>query len=125
MRKIRALRIFIIAIVGLLSLFGCKELDAIKALTIEDISPKNVKDGTYEGYQNNIMVTAKVSVVVLGGKITDIKLLEHNHGPNHGAEAIIPKVIEKQSLMVDSVSGATYSSKVVLKAIELGLDKGL
>jgi uncharacterized protein with FMN-binding domain len=34
-------------------------------------------------------------------------------------------VIEAQSLSVDAVSGSTYSSKVVLKAIELALKKGL
>ncbi len=37
------------------------------------------------------------------------------------AEAIIEDVVEDQSLDVDSVSGATYSSRVILKAIEATL----
>jgi uncharacterized protein with FMN-binding domain len=125
MRTGMVLRCLLMGFVALISLSGCKELQAIKALTIDDISPSNVKDGIYEGYQNNTMVTAKVSVIVNSGKITEIKLLEHTHGPNHGADAIIPKVIEEQNLIVDAISGSTYSSKVVLKAIELALQKGL
>lgn len=125
MRKLVLFRALLISFLGMVLLSGCQNLQAIKALTIDNIPISTVKDGTYEGYQNNTMVAAKVSVTVSGGKIIDIKLLKHTHGPNHGADAIIPKVIEKQSLMVDAVSGATYSSKVVLKAIELALKEGL
>ncbi|GAI95081.1 unnamed protein product, partial [marine sediment metagenome] len=32
------------------------------------------------------------------------------------------KVVEAQTLQVDAVSGATYSSKVILKAIENALN---
>ena len=59
------------------------------------------------------------------GRITDIVMLSHGHGPNHGADALLPRVIDAQSLAVDAVSGSTYSSKVVLKAIETALKKGL
>jgi uncharacterized protein with FMN-binding domain len=52
-------------------------------------------------------------------------MLSHGHGPNHGADALLPRVIDAQSLAVDAVSGSTYSSKVVLKAIETALKKGL
>jgi uncharacterized protein with FMN-binding domain len=38
---------------------------------------------------------------------------------------MLPRVIDAQSLAVDAVSGSTYSSKVVLKAIETALKKGL
>jgi uncharacterized protein with FMN-binding domain len=124
MNQAALLRVLLIGLVGIVSLTGCKNLAAIKALTIDDVAISTIKDGTYEGYQNNTMVTAKVSVEVNSGKIVAIRLLEHTHGPNHGADAIIPKVIEKQSLIVDSVSGATYSSKVLLKAIESALKKG-
>lgn len=106
-------------------LAGCTEIKALKALQVENISPSSVKDGTYEGDQDNKIVTAKVSVTVKDGRIVDVKLLAHTHGPNHGAEAIVGKVLERQSLMVDAVSGSTYSSKVILKAIESALKKGM
>jgi len=45
-------------------------------------------------------------------------IIEHFNGRGEKAEAIIPRVIEAQSLDVDVVSGATGSSKAILKAIE-------
>ena len=54
-----------------------------------------------------------------------IEVLKHSHGPGHGAGAIIDRVIAAQSLKVDAVSGASLSSKVMLKAIEKALEKGL
>ena len=103
----------------------CTALDRIGELTIEEIAVSAVKDGTYQGSQNNFPVTAKVRVTVNSGKITEIELLRHIHGPKHGADEIVGRVMAKQSLAVDAVSGASYSSKVVLKAIESALKQGL
>ena len=110
---------------SILSFGGCKDLDAIDAITIDTIDLSAVRDGDYEAYQDFKLVTARVLVSVRAGKILDIKLTEHSHGPNHGAEAILDRVRAGQSLMVDVVSGSTGSSKVVLKAIEAALKKGL
>jgi len=107
-----------------LSLAGCFA-DDINRLIVADVSPSSVKDGTYEGKQANKPITAKVEVVVKDGAIAAIKVLEHIHGPGHGAEAIVDRVITAQSLKVDLVSGASLSSKVMLKAIETALEKGL
>ena len=104
---------------------GCKFSDDIKALVIGDVKVAELRDGVYLGEQDNKPVTAKVEVSVAGGRITAIKVLAHGHGPKHGADAIVDRVIAAQGLKVDSVSGASYSSKVMLKAIELALDKGL
>jgi uncharacterized protein with FMN-binding domain len=49
--------------------------------------------------------------------------VKHVNGQGKPAEVITEKVIETQSLQVDVVSGATYSSKVILKAIENALAK--
>jgi uncharacterized protein with FMN-binding domain len=120
----RALSLALIAAAAL-SLAGCKFTDDINKLVISPIDLSAIKDGNYEGAQDNKLVTAKVSVQVQSGKIAELKLLEHSHGPGHGADAILDRVVATQSLQVDSVSGATYSSKVVLKAIEIALSKGL
>jgi uncharacterized protein with FMN-binding domain len=115
----------ILACTACLGLFSCGSLQEIRKLTIENIDVHGVKDGVYVGRQDNTMVTAEARVIVTAGRITGITLLEHSHGPNHGADAILDRVIAGQSLQVDSVSGATFSSKVVLKAIEIALKKGL
>jgi uncharacterized protein with FMN-binding domain len=107
-----------------LSLGGCRAIQEIESLTVEEVPVGAVRDGEYVAAQNYPPVTAKVRISVRNGEITEIDLLRHTHGPGHGADDIIERVLESQSLRVDAVSGASYSSKVVLKAIESALNQG-
>jgi len=84
----------------------------------------SVRDGSYEGSSFILPVSVRVRTMVSGGRITSVDLLKHFNGQGKPAEAIIPRVIEKQSLGVDVVAGATYSSYAILKAIEDALSKG-
>lgn len=80
-----------------------------------------VEAGSYEGYWDGGMVKARVAVSADDGHVTDIKILKHECGTGAPAEAIVARVVERQSLQVDTVSGATYSSRVILRAIESAL----
>jgi uncharacterized protein with FMN-binding domain len=122
------------ALVSALALGSCKAIDnmnkkgdAIKSIEIASIDLSQVKDGSYEQSEDYGLDTAKVRVAVKGGRIEGVELLEHKHGPGekHSGKPVIERVIEKQSLQVDVVSGATGSSKVVLKAIEGALKQGI
>lgn len=85
-----------------------------------DISAK--PDGTYIGSYDGGLVKAKVSVGLAGGKIASIKILSHDCSPiGKKGEAVVGRVVEKQTLNVDVVSGATHSSMVLLKAMEIAL----
>ncbi len=94
-------------------------------ITVENIDPHMVADGVYEGTYNAWAVSARVSVLVRDGRIEGIELLEHRHGPNYGADSITQRIVERQALDVDAVSGATSSSDVIRKAVELALRKGV
>jgi uncharacterized protein with FMN-binding domain len=120
--RIAGILIACIAVVVLAG--GCSFVQKIEQLTIDDIDIASVRDGTYTGTVRILPVTAKVRVTVKDGVITAIDLLRHFHGPEHGAEQILGRVMAAQSLAVDAVSGSTYSSKVVLEAIEQALKKG-
>lgn len=96
-------------------------LEALKTMEIKNVDLAEIPDGAYNGSAGSFPVTAEVSVTVKDHVITDIKLISHSHGPDHGADAITGEVMKAQSLEVDAVSGATTSSKVVLKAIESAL----
>jgi len=97
----------------------------MKTLTIESIDFARVADGAYEGTCDLKAVSAKVRATVSGGRLTDLKILSHRHGPKYGGEAIVPRILEKQSLAVDALTGATSSGKIILKATEDALKKGL
>lgn len=125
MSRMAALRLCAACAAALLALGGCAFVQKIDSLVIEDVQPAKVRDGTYTATVNILPVTASVRVTVGGGRITGIVMARHTHGPDHGADAILPRIIEAQSTQVDAVAGSTYSSKVVRKAVELALKKGL
>lgn len=102
-----------------------KNLDELTTMEIKDVDLSKVKDGTFTGYYQVLPVDAKVEVTVENHVIKNIKLVEHGNGKGQAAEVIPQMVVEAQSLDVEAVSGATYSSMVILKAIEKALIEGL
>jgi len=96
-------------------------LNKLVEMSIPNIALDTIDDGVYEGDYSVFPITVKLNVAVKGHKITEILILEHVNGQGGKAEAIADQVIEKQSLQVDIISGATYSSKVILKALESAL----
>jgi uncharacterized protein with FMN-binding domain len=96
-------------------------------LPIADIDFNNLKDGTYTGeYEGGTkkLRTNRVQVTVSSGKVTGIKILEHkeNQKPELTGK-LYDRVINAQSLQVDTVSGATITSKAYLKSVENALLK--
>ena len=99
-------------------------LEALNSLTIEEVDLTNIEDGTYEGSYGSFPVSAIVEVTVRNHRITKIELVDHSNGQGQPAEVLPERVIESQSVKVDAISGATYSSRVILKAIETALASG-
>jgi uncharacterized protein with FMN-binding domain len=80
-------------------------------------------DGTFEGQCDNGLVFVRVEVDVQNHTIVNVRILEHRNGKGEPAEQIADSVTRSQSIEVDAVSGATYSSQTILKAIENALSK--
>jgi uncharacterized protein with FMN-binding domain len=95
--------------------------DKVDKIVIEDVNLKQIKDGNYYGEFDADLVAAKVEVEIKDNVIKNIKLIEHKTDKGAPAEVITQKVVEAQSLKVDVISGATNSSKVILKAIQNAL----
>jgi len=96
----------------------------VKDIKISNVDLSKVSDGKYTGTCDAIVIGAKVSVTVKNHKITNIVLLEHKTERGKPAEVIPGKVVKAQSLQVDTITGATNSSKVILKSIENALNEG-
>lgn len=93
--------------------------EEVSSIEVQEIDLSKINDGTYTGeYYVNETVGAIVEVTIKENNITDIKFIEHKYGKGKKAEVITGSVIEEQSLEVDTISGATGSSIVILKAIE-------
>jgi len=93
-------------------------------LTINDVNLSQKSDGKYTGEYVKGRFNYKVEVIVRNNKIESIKILNQTSTSYLNAlDIIIKRVIEKQSLNVDVVTGATATSKGLLKAIENALKK--
>jgi uncharacterized protein with FMN-binding domain len=88
--------------------------------TMPNLSGK--PNGLYRGEYSNSWVTVVLDVSLQNEHIIKIDLLKHT-GSSIGkqAEKLIPEIINRQSLEVDAVSGATGSSRCILKAVENAL----
>jgi len=95
----------------------------VEDITISEVDLSKVAEGVYSGSYEVLWVAAEVRVTVEDHRIKSIELLKHKNGKGASAEVIPDKVVEAQSLKVDVVSGATSSSKVILKAIENALNR--
>ncbi len=102
-----------------------KNLNDLKALRIEDIPLEKVADGVYIGEYGVFPVMAQVEVIVKDHAIEIALIWNHQNGQGSAGEAVVEKAAQLDSLQVDVVAGATYSSKVLLKAMENALRQGL
>ena len=124
-RWVRPLLIGLFILVVLVSVslaFVQAQLDKLKATELQTLDLSQVKNGTYEGSYTAFPVSVTLTVTVKDHGITSITILKHDNGKGKPAEVILGDVIEQQSLQVDVISGATYSSKVILLAIQDALN---
>ncbi len=117
-----SLTIFTI-LVGAIMLLFLSNKAKLNATTIGAITTKDLTDRVYSGSYEIMPVKVSVEVTITNKLIKDIKITEHTYGLGKKAESIIDDVINMQSLQVDVVSGATTSSKSILKAIENAIKK--
>lgn len=91
-----------------------------------DMINKNYKDGVYTGTADGYSPGIKVNVSIRKNKIIYIKIVSHNETSGYYEEAFrkIPeRIIGSQSLKVDTISGATYSSRGIINAVSDALKK--
>lgn len=83
------------------------------------------KDGTYYGTGKGFAGTMKVKVDISGGKIASISIVSTKDGDSYVkiASSLLDTIVEKQSTNVDTVSGATFSSRGIIAAVRSALSQ--
>ena len=79
------------------------------------------KDGTYEGSGQGFGGQIVVSVTIKNGSIDDIQIKDEDSAYFDNAKKIIDTMKQKQTADVDVASGATYSSKGIIAAVQNAL----
>jgi uncharacterized protein with FMN-binding domain len=116
--------IFVLAYGGYIFFFApiLRERQAIRNLQFEDVDLTQVPDGTYRGDFGEGNFAYAVEVTLSGHRIIEIEVVQNRDSEYaKRAEGVTGHVIEAQSVNVDVVTGATTTSKALLKAIESAL----
>lgn len=93
-------------------------LDLLDARAIESAK---LKDGRYQmtslGYSGDVAVTVRIAQ----GRIADVQI-KHQEKIDQNACVLVPKrIVERQSLQVDSISGATITKDAIVDGVFRGL----
>lgn len=118
--------VLIVGVVG----YGANYLASIRRyknyvnnIQLQNVDLSKLNDGKYIGKCDAEVISAEVEITINDNKIEDIEILNHKNDRGEPAESIVNEVIKQQKITVDTVSGATNSSKVILKAIENALEE--
>lgn len=116
---IAALALLVGGLGAVLSRQAEQRLDAVPVTRISA-----VEDGIYEGEAETALVKVTVLVTVADHQIRDIQLTRHENGRGAPAEAMLAEMVRQNTSEVDTVSGATMSSKTIRAAVRNALAKG-
>lgn len=118
MKKFKKALVLLLSALMIFSIIGCGKS--------QKSSKGAFKPGTYTGEGEGIHGKIQVEVTVDENKITAVKVLKHDETPGVSDLALkkIPEdIVKYQSLGVDTIAGATMSSKGVLEAVKKALEK--
>lgn len=96
---------------------------SVEIAAVQDASA--YKDGTYYGTGKGFAGTMKVKVDIAGGKIASISIVSTKDGDSYvkSASSLLDTIVKKQSTNVDTVSGATFSSRGIIAAVRSALSQ--
>jgi uncharacterized protein with FMN-binding domain len=86
---------------------------------------EKLMDGVYEGSYRSLPNSAVVKVTIAEGRIANVELVRQFaswKGKKVG-EVIPRRIVSEQSTVVDAVTGATNSSRVIMNAVQRAVEK--
>ncbi len=122
--------LIVVVVLGIAGSIGwsklSKEHQEARSLPLNAVDFNKLNDGTYRGAYAGGMYKWRANecqVTVANGKVTGIQLTGSVDpgAENTGHQTLYDRVIQAQSLQVDTISGATLTSKAYLQAVENAL----
>jgi uncharacterized protein with FMN-binding domain len=111
-------------IIGGFGFYMTRNLSSVKNLPVSHIDISQLKDGIYTGKYDAGRFSNEVKVSIKDNKITKIDVTKKEAFANEDVtQKLLKEVIKKQNTDVDTISGATVTSKAYLKSIENAISK--
>jgi uncharacterized protein with FMN-binding domain len=127
--KVNVNRAAVLWAVGVFAVFGAffgvmgsVYTDKYRHMTIADTDMKKARDGVYLGQAEVAGYVYRTEVVVRGRRIVSVKSVNNRKSPYAWyAEGVFKKILKYQNANVDAVTGATTTSKALMKSVENAL----
>ncbi len=112
----------LLAVLLFLVILPNMQYENVRSMKINDVNLELLDDGTYHGAYAYSKTSYEVDVEIKDHKIASVEIVSGGESEHaKAAEGVIGSIINEQRIDVDVVSGATTSSKAILKAVENAL----
>lgn len=117
---------FLLLLGIILFLFGWIGQGDIKKMIIHEVDLAKVPDGVYKGAYSKVRWNYAVAVTVKDHRIVSIIRTNKSKFPELRVEdKATTSIIDKQSVKIDAISGATLNTRAFQKAVEHALLEGV
>lgn len=96
-------------------------VSTFQTLEIKDIDLTQLKDGLYTGEFSEFLVAVKADVTLTKNRISEVRISRQRCGKGYEASDTLNRIMKAQTPKVDTVAGATASSKAIMAAVQKAL----
>jgi len=116
--------IVVVASIGITAIGAYSGMGAVRGMTVNPVDLSRIADGAYPGSFKKGRFSYSVEVTVKDHRIQDVKPTGRRQAQEAVVQRILARILEAQSVKVDTVSGASLTTKAVSKAAENALNPG-
>jgi uncharacterized protein with FMN-binding domain len=113
--------IVVAALIGIMALAAFPGMGAVRRLTINPVDLSKIPDGVYPGAFQAGRFSHSVEVTVKDHRIVAARPAGKGQAQDSIIRQVLARIVETQSVKVDTVSGASLTTKAVSKAVENAL----
>ncbi len=111
----------VLGLVGIMALTALRGMGAVRRMTVDPVDLAQVPDGLYPGGFKAGRFSYSVEVTVKDHRIQAVRSTGKAQGQDQIVRQILARIVESQTVKVDTVSGASLTTKAVSKAAENAL----
>jgi uncharacterized protein with FMN-binding domain len=109
------------ALVAIMAIGTFNGMGYVRRMRVNPIDLSKIADGVYAGSFKKGRFAYSVEAAVKDGRIQAVKAADTKQATSAIIEQIFARIVQEQSVRVDTVSGASLTTKAVSKAVENAL----
>jgi len=113
--------IVVAALVGVMAIATFSGMGAVRRLKVNPVDLSTLADGSYAGSFRKGRFSYSVEVTVKDQRIEAVRSTGAKQAQDAVVQRIFARIVEVQSVQVDTVSGASLTTKAASKAVENAL----